>query len=248
MRPDPRRRVRPPLQRSRGRPDAVARRHAGARGRRAVLAHRPCASTAGPPYPAGRCDDGSRGALLHRPAGAEGAQPRAPRPGRRHDRPNRWAQGLDVFVEGTAVRVTDPETLQAPADAFEAKYGNVGTRRRRGVFHHGAGTAFVFRVEPAKVLAFAKAAARPDGGPLRGPVVALAAARMRRRHAPVSTTALAAIVLAMAALPADLPDHTLRVTTRRSRPARRNRARPRLHQGRHLIARHRAGSWRRGPT
>ena len=25
-----------------------------------------------------------------------------------------------------------------------------------GVFHHGAGTAFVFRVEPAKVLAFAK--------------------------------------------------------------------------------------------
>jgi hypothetical protein len=70
---------------------------------------------------------------------------------------NTWAQGLDVVVEGTAVRVTDPEALQALAGAFEAKYGSVWHFDvGDGVFHHGAGTAFVFRVEPAKVLAFAK--------------------------------------------------------------------------------------------
>ena len=70
---------------------------------------------------------------------------------------NTWDRGLDVVVEGTAVRLTEPEVLNALADAYEAKYGgawhfDVGD----GVFHHGAGTAFVFRVEPAKVLAFAK--------------------------------------------------------------------------------------------
>jgi nitroimidazol reductase NimA-like FMN-containing flavoprotein (pyridoxamine 5'-phosphate oxidase superfamily) len=71
---------------------------------------------------------------------------------------NTWAEGLDVVVEGTAVRVSDPTTLQALADAFEAKYGSVWHFDvGDGAFHHGAGTAFVFRVEPAKVLAFAKA-------------------------------------------------------------------------------------------
>jgi general stress protein 26 len=70
---------------------------------------------------------------------------------------NTWAQGLDVVVEGTAVRLTEPEVLRALADAYEEKYGgawhfDVG----HGVFNHGAGTAFVFRVEPRKVLAFAK--------------------------------------------------------------------------------------------
>jgi hypothetical protein len=70
---------------------------------------------------------------------------------------NTWAQGLDIVVEGTAVRLTEPDVLYALADAYEAKYGgawhfDVGD----GVFHHGAGTAYVFRVEPAKVLAFAK--------------------------------------------------------------------------------------------
>ena len=72
---------------------------------------------------------------------------------------NRWAQGLDVVVEGTAVRVTDRASLQALADAYEAKYGSVWHFDvGDGVFVHadGEGTA-VFRVEPAKVLAFAKA-------------------------------------------------------------------------------------------
>jgi general stress protein 26 len=70
---------------------------------------------------------------------------------------NTWARGLDVVVEGTAVRVTDRETLQRLADAYEAKYGSawhfeVG----EGVFGSGEDAAAVFRIEPAKVLAFAK--------------------------------------------------------------------------------------------
>jgi nitroimidazol reductase NimA-like FMN-containing flavoprotein (pyridoxamine 5'-phosphate oxidase superfamily) len=70
---------------------------------------------------------------------------------------NTWAQGLDVVVEGTAVRVTDNDELQRLADAYEAKYGSawhfdVGD----GVFDTGHDPAAVFRIEPAKVLAFAK--------------------------------------------------------------------------------------------
>jgi general stress protein 26 len=70
---------------------------------------------------------------------------------------NTWARGLDVVVEGTAVRITDHDALQALADAYEAKYGSawhfdVGD----GGFGTGEDTAAVFRIEPAKVLAFAK--------------------------------------------------------------------------------------------
>ena len=70
---------------------------------------------------------------------------------------NAWAEGLDVIVEGTAVRVTDRDALQRLADAYEAKYGSewhfdVGD----GVFRTGEDAAAVFRIEPAKVMAFAK--------------------------------------------------------------------------------------------
>jgi general stress protein 26 len=70
---------------------------------------------------------------------------------------NTWDRGLDVVVEGTAVRVSDREELQRLADAYEAKYGavwhfDVGD----GVFGAGDDAAAVFRIEPAKVLAFAK--------------------------------------------------------------------------------------------
>src|SRR4051812_32801228 len=71
---------------------------------------------------------------------------------------NTWAQGLDVVVEGTAVRLADRDELQRLAGAFEAKYGSdwhfdVGD----GVFEtEASGPAAVFRIEPAKVLAFAK--------------------------------------------------------------------------------------------
>jgi nitroimidazol reductase NimA-like FMN-containing flavoprotein (pyridoxamine 5'-phosphate oxidase superfamily) len=72
---------------------------------------------------------------------------------------NTWAQGLDVVVEGTAVRVADRETLQRLADAIEAKYGSVWHFDvGDGGFDTGRGgdPAAVFRIEPAKVLAFAK--------------------------------------------------------------------------------------------
>jgi general stress protein 26 len=71
---------------------------------------------------------------------------------------NTWAQGLDVVAEGTAVRVTDNAELQRIADAYEAKYGSdwhfdVGD----GAFESGGeDPAAVFRIEAAKVLAFAK--------------------------------------------------------------------------------------------
>src|SRR3954468_24053314 len=69
---------------------------------------------------------------------------------------NAWARGLDVVVEGAVVRVTEQHELQRLADAYEAKYGSawhfeVGG----GVFVSGETAAAVFRIEPAKVLAFA---------------------------------------------------------------------------------------------
>jgi pyridoxine/pyridoxamine 5'-phosphate oxidase len=73
---------------------------------------------------------------------------------------NSWASGLDVIVEGSATRVNDRDSLQRLADAYRAKYGGdwdfgVG----EGVLTHGEDAeheAALFRVEPAKVLAFAK--------------------------------------------------------------------------------------------
>ena len=70
---------------------------------------------------------------------------------------NTWAEGLDVVVEGTAVRVVEHDALQRLADAYEAKYGSrwhfeVGD----GVFGHAGHEAAVFRIEAAKILAFNK--------------------------------------------------------------------------------------------
>jgi len=71
---------------------------------------------------------------------------------------NTWAKGTDVVVEGTAVRVTDRPTLERLAAAYLDKYGEVWRFEvGDGVFlHSGEHAAAVFRVEPAKVLAFAK--------------------------------------------------------------------------------------------
>src|SRR4051794_29095290 len=73
-----------------------------------------------------------------------------------------WDSGKDVVVEGTAVRVTDPGTLQALADAWAAKYGDDWRFTVRGeelveLSSSGGATergALVYRVAPAKVLAF----------------------------------------------------------------------------------------------
>jgi general stress protein 26 len=70
---------------------------------------------------------------------------------------NSWAQGLDVVIEGAAIRITDGEALQRLADAYEAKYGSEWHFDvADGMFVAGENAAAVFRIEPAKVLAFAK--------------------------------------------------------------------------------------------
>ena len=71
---------------------------------------------------------------------------------------NTWAAGLDVVVEGTAIRITDNAELQRLADAYEAKYGSVWHFDvGDGAFDDGeGGVAAMFRIEPAKILAFAK--------------------------------------------------------------------------------------------
>ncbi|PTR25595.1 pyridoxamine 5'-phosphate oxidase [Rhodococcus sp. OK519] len=66
--------------------------------------------------------------------------------------------GLDVVIEGRAVRISDPASLTGVADAYRAKYGPdwsfdvVGGRFVNTV----GGPATVFRIEPSTVLAFAK--------------------------------------------------------------------------------------------
>lgn len=70
---------------------------------------------------------------------------------------NTWARGLDVVVEGTAMRVTDHATLQRLADAYDGKYaGRWHWEVRDGEFVAGDMQATVFRVAPDKVLAFGK--------------------------------------------------------------------------------------------
>ena len=91
---------------------------------------------------------------------AEGAQPRA----RAARSPlttgaNTWAEGLDIVVEGEAVRVTDNaraagarrrHTRPSTASVWHFDVGD-------GAFGgQGEDPGYVFRVEPAKVLAFAK--------------------------------------------------------------------------------------------
>ena len=71
---------------------------------------------------------------------------------------NRWKEGLDLVVEGAAVRVTDDATLRTLADLWRSKYdGDWDFAVEDGVFRHAdGGSAAVFAVAPGKVLAFAK--------------------------------------------------------------------------------------------
>jgi nitroimidazol reductase NimA-like FMN-containing flavoprotein (pyridoxamine 5'-phosphate oxidase superfamily) len=72
---------------------------------------------------------------------------------------NEWDRGLDVVVEGRAVPVTDDGMLHRLAEAWRSKWdGRWHFEARDGQFVHdgGAGTALVFAVAPAKVLAFGK--------------------------------------------------------------------------------------------
>ena len=71
---------------------------------------------------------------------------------------NRWKEGLDLVVEGSAVQVTDDARLRTLADLWRRKYrGDWDFTVEDGAFHHAdGGAAVVFEVAPTKVLAFAK--------------------------------------------------------------------------------------------
>jgi hypothetical protein len=68
-----------------------------------------------------------------------------------------WHRGLDVVVEGTAVRVTDDGLLSRLAAAWTTKWdGRWQYEVRDGQFHDGPAAALVFSVTPVKILAFGK--------------------------------------------------------------------------------------------
>jgi nitroimidazol reductase NimA-like FMN-containing flavoprotein (pyridoxamine 5'-phosphate oxidase superfamily) len=75
---------------------------------------------------------------------------------------NGWNRGKDIVVEGTAVPVTAAEALQELAHAWSAKYGDDWRFEVRGeefveLSRSGGGTeggARVYRVKPAKIIAF----------------------------------------------------------------------------------------------
>jgi hypothetical protein len=72
---------------------------------------------------------------------------------------NQWDRGLDVIVEGDAVRVTDDAVLGRVAGAFATKWdGRWQFTARDGCFRvaDGSGEAIVFSVTPVKVFAHAK--------------------------------------------------------------------------------------------
>lgn len=73
---------------------------------------------------------------------------------------NTWDRGLDVVVEGHAVRVTDDAVLSRVARAFAVKWdGRWQYTARDGAFRDaadGSGEALVFSVTPVKVFAHAK--------------------------------------------------------------------------------------------
>ncbi|MFE5486803.1 pyridoxamine 5'-phosphate oxidase family protein [Streptomyces sp. NPDC056527] len=67
------------------------------------------------------------------------------------------AEGVDLVVEGTAVRVTDETRLQALTRAYVQKYGDDWRFDvRDGAFVGDGGTALVFAVAPRTVFGFAK--------------------------------------------------------------------------------------------
>jgi nitroimidazol reductase NimA-like FMN-containing flavoprotein (pyridoxamine 5'-phosphate oxidase superfamily) len=72
---------------------------------------------------------------------------------------NGWEGGLDIMVEGDAVRVSDDATLGRLAQAWTTKWdGQWHYEVRGGSFRHEGGdeAVLVFAVAPAKILAFGK--------------------------------------------------------------------------------------------
>jgi general stress protein 26 len=70
---------------------------------------------------------------------------------------NQWDRGLDVVVEGAAVRVSDEDTLKRIAAAFTVRWdGRWQWEVRDGCFSDGGHSAIVFAVTPVKVFSHAK--------------------------------------------------------------------------------------------
>lgn len=70
---------------------------------------------------------------------------------------NTWKDGLDVVVEGVARRVTGQLRLRAIADGYREKYrGEWDFQAGEDVLDPDGVRAIVYRVAPAKVIAFAK--------------------------------------------------------------------------------------------
>jgi general stress protein 26 len=70
---------------------------------------------------------------------------------------NRWDEGLDVVIEGDAVRVVDDAALQRLAAAWRTKWdGRWRFEPRDGGFGGDGNDALVYAVAPTKVLAFGK--------------------------------------------------------------------------------------------
>jgi len=71
---------------------------------------------------------------------------------------NHWDEGLDIVVEGDAVRVTDDNVLKRLAETWATKWdGRWRYEVSSGGFRgEGADPIPVFSVTPSKILAFAK--------------------------------------------------------------------------------------------
>jgi nitroimidazol reductase NimA-like FMN-containing flavoprotein (pyridoxamine 5'-phosphate oxidase superfamily) len=70
---------------------------------------------------------------------------------------NHWDQGLDVVVEGEAVRVTDEGVLKRIAEAWGAKWdGRWQLEARDGCLSADGHPSVAFSVRPAKIYAHAK--------------------------------------------------------------------------------------------
>lgn len=69
---------------------------------------------------------------------------------------NAMSQGLDLVVEGQAIRVVDDPTLRAAADRYKSKYGWTFEARDGVLYSDDGGDALLFEVKPAKGFGFGK--------------------------------------------------------------------------------------------
>jgi nitroimidazol reductase NimA-like FMN-containing flavoprotein (pyridoxamine 5'-phosphate oxidase superfamily) len=70
---------------------------------------------------------------------------------------NTYGEGLDIVVEGNAERVVEEAALEELSRQFVSKYGDDWRFEvRDSAFHHEGGEAWVYEVEPNKVLGFEK--------------------------------------------------------------------------------------------